>query len=436
MKSVLQAAYYPNLYSLALFNVDKKSFRSLLKNKILSASIFRTQITILNLSCTKYESFYDMLSSVANIFQRIFPVFMKLKSLILADRWYHNCVRLNFDDLLIDNFRSSTLLYFDIKVQSYNDCLYILDGRFDQLHTLIIDVVNPFDTGDVKNRDHLPNLKYFSLTCNLETSFDNGTILSLLHRMSNLERLGLYIAIAVDSNRTFIDGNYLKKHILNSLIKLDEFQFSITSQMASLMQINLSSTKEIEQTFIDFKTNNIISSINYFPESNISQCHIYSYPFQMIYYNNITNKFSGGLFQHVRTVSLFDEKPFEHEFFLRIQKSFPFMEDLCIENNKPQNREQSNESLSLIQYSFLRVLRICNVHDDYIEQFLSDTKTHLSNSINLYIKHESLERVTYSFTRESTRINSRNVDQLYLRDEAKRSDPLENYFPKAKIFFK
>ena len=173
MKSVLHAAYYPNLCSLALFNVDKKSIRSLFKSKnilidlllkyfvifvcldkILSANVFRTQITKLSLSCNRDENFFVMLSSVANIFQRIFPLFMKLQYLILDAQWYQNCVRLNFDDyhLLHLNFRSSTLLYLDIKVQSYDDCLYILDGRFNQLHTLIIDVVNLFDSGDVTNR--------------------------------------------------------------------------------------------------------------------------------------------------------------------------------------------------------------------------------------------------------------------------------------------
>ena len=60
----------------------------------------------------------------------------------------------------------------------------------------------------------------------------------------------------------------------------------------------------------------------------------------MPYYNDITNNFPGGLFEYVRVVSLFDEHPFEHEFFLRIQKSFPFMERLSVNNNKPQNRKR------------------------------------------------------------------------------------------------
>jgi hypothetical protein len=258
--------------------------------------------------------------------------------------------------------------------------------------------------------------------------------------MSNLERLGLYIEVT--NVKTFIDGKHLKKNILNPMKRLNEFQFSITSHTSHLMQLNLPSTKDIQRTFIDFQTNNIISYVDYFPESNKGKCHIYSYPSEMTYYSNITNKFPGGLYEYVRIVSLFDEKPFEHEFFLRIQKSFPFIEILCVNNKKPQSRKQSyqsndnHENLSLIQYSSLRELRIANVHDDYIEEFLFDTKTYLSKNLDLYIEYESLERITHNFTRESTRINCTKVDKLYLFDESKSSNSLKEYFPYAKISYK
>ena len=249
--------------------------------------------------------------------------------------------------------------------------------------------------------------------------------------MSNLERLGLYIEIS--SNATFIDGNHLKKTILNPMIKLNDFQFSITSHVYHVMGMKFQLTKDIQQTFTDFQTKRIISYVEYLLESNKGQCHIYSYPSQMTYYNGITNRFPGGLYQDVRVVSLFDEKPFEHEFFLRIQKSFPFMEILRVNNKKAQNREESNQNLFLIQYSSLRELCFSNVHDDYIEQFLFNTKICLSKNVNLYIKYESLERVTHSFTRESTRINCTKVDKLYLCGKSKRSNSLEEYFPNAKI---
>ncbi len=43
----------------------------------------------------------------------------------------------------------------------------------------------------------------------------------------------------------------------------------------------------------------------------------------MKYYKNIINSFPGGLFKYVREIFLFDERPFEHEFFIQIAQAFP-----------------------------------------------------------------------------------------------------------------
>jgi hypothetical protein len=207
-------------------------------------------------------------------------------------------------------------------------------------------------------------------------------------------------------------------------------------------EMDFPSTEDIQRTFIDFPCNNIISYVDYFPDAKQSQCHIYSYPYLMEYYSVITNNFPGGLFEYVRVISLNDEHPFEHEFFLRIVQSFPFMEDLFLTNRKPQNRKQSYESndnnnrnLSPIQYFFLNELHIVNVHDDYIEQFLFHTKAYLQNNVHLYINYESLQRVTHNFTRDATRINCAKISKLSLRGQAKRSNSLEEYFPYAKICY-
>jgi hypothetical protein len=49
-------------------------------------------------------------------------------------------------------------------------------------------------------------------------------------------------------------------------------------------------------------------------------------------YYYITNNFAGGIFKSVSKISLFDEKPFEHDFFMEISKSFPFVKTLSITN--------------------------------------------------------------------------------------------------------
>jgi hypothetical protein len=253
--------------------------------------------------------------------------------------------------------------------------------------------------------------------------------------MSNLEELGLYLRVYREE--TFIDGNNLKENVINRMSRLNQFIFYISSSMFIGNQMNFPSTEDIQRTFIEFPVNSIISYVDYFPEAERSQCHIYTYPSLVKYYHEITNHFPGGLFNNVRNVSLFDERPFEHEFFTRIQKSFPFIERLSVINDKPQNYNQSyqsnnNQNLDIIKYSFLNVLYI-EAHDDYIEQFLFQSKTDLQNDIILYMKYECLERVTHNFTREITRRNCAKVNRISFIGKAKYSNSLQEYFPYATI---
>ncbi|CAF2971578.1 unnamed protein product [Rotaria sp. Silwood2] len=442
MKNILRAAVYPNLYGLSLYNIDEESARCLFTDEILSSGIFKNQITTLLITIDKNNQFYEeMILSATNICNHMLTVFTSLIYLTLYESSYKKRVPLLFDDAFLPTFRSSTLLKLKIRVQCFDDCLYLLDGPFNQLHTLCVDLVHINQPHEIKNQGNLPNLKCFSLSCNLGTNYYDELILPLLHRMSNLEQLGLYVAIFIDT--TFIDGNHLKKNIINRMSRLNQFKFYIRSFMHIRNQVNFPSTEDIQRTFIDFpNNNNIISYVDYFSEAKQSQCHIYSYPSFMPYYGNITNNFPGGLFKYVRVVSLFDEHPFEHEFFLLIQESFPFMEQLSVANYKSQNHKQSYESnndnrnLSLIEYSFLGELVILNVHDDYIEQFLFNTKTYLQNNVLLHIKYESLKRVTHNFTREDTRINCAKINELKLYDKTKCSNSsLQEYFPYAKISY-
>ncbi|CAF1485916.1 unnamed protein product [Rotaria sordida] len=204
-------------------------------------------------------------------------------------------------------------------------------------------------------------------------------------------------------------------------------------------KLNLPPTEDIQRTFIDFGKNEVISYVDYFPEIQQGRCHIYSYPSVMLYYGDISNNFRGGLFKYVRVVSLYDEHPFGHEFFLRIVQSFPFMQKVCLNNNRSQNRKKSNESnnnnqnLPVIQYSSLSELVIIDVHDDYIEEFLFHTKAYLPYNIILHINHESLQRVTNNFTRDATRINCAKINKLNLSGELKCSNSLKEYFPYAEI---
>jgi hypothetical protein len=82
-------------------------------------------------------------------------------------------------------------------------------------------------------------------------------------------------------------------------------------------QTHLLSNEDMQQTFENLGENRIISYVDYF-----------SYPYVWNYYRDITNQFPDGLFTCVREVSLFDERPFEHEFFIRIDTKTFFPDNI------------------------------------------------------------------------------------------------------------
>ncbi|CAF5045908.1 unnamed protein product [Rotaria sp. Silwood1] len=231
--------------------------------------------------------------------------------------------------------------------------------------------------------------------------------------MSNLEELDLCLTVYVD--KTFIDGNHLKTKIIKHIPRLNQFTFFIQSFIYVRNEMSFPSTEDIQPTFIDYPNNKIISYVDNFADVKRSQCHIYSYPFLMRYSTSLTNNFSGGLFEYVQGLSLV--------------------------NRKPQNRKQSyksnsdNRNLSLIEYFFLNELYISNVHYDYIEKFLFDTKTYLQNNVILYVDYESLQRVTHNFARDATPTNSAKISKLHLCGQGKRSNSLEEYFPYSKLSY-
>ncbi|CAF4929323.1 unnamed protein product, partial [Rotaria sp. Silwood1] len=227
--------------------------------------------------------------------------------------------------------------------------------------------------------EKLPDLRCFSLYCGMPTDAYNKLIVPFLQGMSNLEKL--YLNVIYDQ---------------------------------------------------------VISYVDYFQEEPYSLCHIYLYPGQLKYYYTVTNNFPGVLFTCVRKISLYDERPFEHEFFLRIAQSFPILKILSLKNSKPQNNklyresENDNQDFSIIKYPYLTNLTLYFAHDDYIEEFLVDTKVCLpDNAVHLNIDYEQLNRVTHNFTRDITRINCAKLGSLCLNGR-RLPNYAKDYFPMYK----
>lgn len=228
-------------------------------------------------------------------------------------------------------------------------------------------------------------------------------VLPLIIRMTNLEKLILNIDVY---RSQLIDGNHLEKELIHHLTKLKQFLFHIHSIVSLRHVVYMPSNEDIQYSFRNFKDHPVISYVDYFPERNRYHSHMYSYSLisTLTYYNDISNHFSGGLFKSVRQISLYDERPFEHCFFLRIAQSFPFLEELTLHNKKPQKNE--NQEWSTIEYSHLTKLDLVRVDESYVEQFLLNTKTTFLNDVEIYVAYESVRNITHQFTKRC------NADKL------------------------
>ncbi|CAF4879501.1 unnamed protein product, partial [Rotaria sp. Silwood1] len=140
----------------------------------------------------------------------------------------------NLSEHDIYNIIKENALYLVI-VDCVDDCLHLLDGRFDQFR-----VLSPRSrTISIIHKEKLLNLKCFSLSCNLKIYFYDEAVIPFLHRMPNLEELRFYFKCS--RKKSFVDGNDLTANIIKHS-----------------NQIDLLTNEHIENTFRGFPNNQII----------------------------------------------------------------------------------------------------------------------------------------------------------------------------------
>lgn len=264
-------------------------------------------------------------------------------------------------------------------------------------------------------------MKEFSFTCFNETDAYDEWILPTFQRMINLEKFTLHLLI--QCQRRFIDGSHLQGHILGHMPRLKDFVFDIRS-IVPLYEgdVHLQSEEDIRSTLADLTQHQVITYIDSFPDEGNAHCHFHIYPPLATDYGYVSNNFRGELFSNVQCVHLSDERPFEHSFFRRIAQSFPSMRTLRVRNyvgqrEKPDLSPNANERLPVITYPSLRQLSLACAHDDYLEQFLLETKTFLSADLRVSCMDGQLKRVTDNFTREETKVNYEKVKSFDLSAE-------------------
>ncbi|CAF0824899.1 unnamed protein product [Rotaria sp. Silwood1] len=314
-------------------------------------------------------------------------------------------------------FSSPILTHLYINVKTFDDCLYLLDGRLRKLTTLCVNVYSIDEYSRiVHNMDKLFNLKCFSLKSFFRfKQYDK--IVSLLRRMSNLEKLTLYLPIK--GRNTVIDGTYVQHDILDYMPQLHSFTFYICTYVKTVDLSYKLSSEDIQQTLTNIGQQEHVTNIVNYIQGGIAACSIFSLPFEFDYLKHLGNKFPNIVFSNVTFLLVEDTNPFKHEFFIRINRSFPLLKYLRIFNKESQVLDDlmtfSSDNCqlhSIIEYLHLTRLDVRYAHRDYVEQFLNETKAFIPCLTVFEVDVDHLKAVTKDFTRKETRRNCAKANDI------------------------
>ncbi|CAF4030473.1 unnamed protein product, partial [Adineta steineri] len=425
IKRILRVANYSQLYSLSLINFEGKIFGQYLTDDSILRDLLSEQITHLNIDIRNADR--ESTEITSKIFVLILSLCKKLTELNFCDLFFERKHWNSISYLTATSLRSSTLTKLKINLEIFPDCLFLLNGDFECLTTLIVHVqLIFFPMQHIDNTKKLPKLKVLSFISHQYTDQHVTQIFPFIRRMINLEEIKLYLLIEVyDLN--YVDGIQLYNELLCHMNKLNKFTFNIqTLVYRRNNNINLSSNEDIQRSFIGKEIYPQINSYINIKSRFQSKCHIYSLPYQFEYLFEINNSFPGGMFHTVRYLEVIDILPFEHKFFQIISHDIPFIEILRIRNYQPQ-KDKQNASTELITFPHLKYLNLKLAHTDYAEQFLLKKVTYLPHLFNLNIKCKSLIMITNNFTIDTTYFNFSRVKDFYL-DESFSLEKCHQYF--------
>ncbi|CAF1128894.1 unnamed protein product [Adineta steineri] len=426
MERILCAAQYPHLYKLILVNFGHQSTRHYFIDQSPFLNLFKQNITHLNVSIDDSKLKLLLVNDNENLYAFISSIFTSLIDFTFTCHgFWRRYAHLTIDNSCQTNSFLQNVVNLCIDVDTLDDCLRLLDGRLIYLRKLIVNIYKITSaTFDIDNKTLL-NIRCFSLTSSKSTSEYDNSILPLVHRMIYLEKLTL--CLSVHRISTFIDGFHFKNEIFRHLPQLLTFDFEITTFVESIEQTNY----ESENTFIDTRYNQAIFYIDCDPYGG-ARSHLFSLPYTINETLHLSSNFPGASLSNVRSLTLIDmHYSFEHQFFIKIAQSFPYLTDLCICNQEPQQYKQLNQS-SIIEFPYLNNLTFILSHIDYPEHFLVDKNIILPHLIYLVISYEHLKIVTENFTRDTTRRNCAQLNCICVNESIVHSESFYQYFPSLK----
>jgi len=429
MERILLTANYPQLYSLSLIDFEEMIlWQYLAEDNSILYRVLNQQITHLKIDIHNNAMPSPLSATISVIFALILSCCKRLIDLNFCQLFEYRTSSICIFNLPSRSCTSSTLNTLRIDLATFDDCLYLLDGRLDSLSTLIVNVIKiSFTTSTIDNTKKLPKLKHFSLTSFNQTFHYESLIIPLLRRMINLEELKLFLSV-LRVNSTYIDGIQLHDEILVYLPRLNKFSFSIDVCVINKnIRIDLASNEDIQRSFIGKGYGQVGSYVYTIPMEDQGISHIYSLPFEFEEFLQLNNCFQGGMFDKVRRLVMIDSSPFEHQFFKVVSQDFPLLKELYIFNDEPQKDKQ--HSSTLIIFPHLVYLSLDLAHVDYAEQLLLEKNTHLPRLMDLSIKYKALVMVTNNFTNDGARLNCAKLIYIDIHEPFARSENFDQYLP-------
>ncbi|CAF1039382.1 unnamed protein product [Adineta ricciae] len=231
----------------------------------------------------------------------------------------------------------------------------------------------------------------FSLKCDSQINLNDTNFLPLFRRMSNLEKLTLYLRIK-DQDR-FADGTLLQNEILVHMPHLHSFIFYICTYINTDGLQNQLSSEDIQRTFTNIGQH-VVSMINHSSCETIT-CSVFSIPFTFDRLHDIGHMIPNTRFNYVTYLVVRDVIPFNRKFFIQVARAFPLLMTCRIFNRESQSCQfTDSQSYEIAEYPYLTYLDILCGNIDYLEQFLNETKTYVPCLTKLRVVYNNLRIVT------------------------------------------
>ncbi|CAF4038335.1 unnamed protein product [Rotaria magnacalcarata] len=303
--------------------------------------------------CLSNKRFCTVILTISGKDQRVGPVLLfKGMGRVSAaeDKQYAQSVKVFFTPKCVINKQTMDKYndWFISKVQDSHPKMLTVDSAV----TLYADSVQI-------PSDELYNLKCFSLTSYGITSHYDVLVVSLLRRMTHLEKLTLYLRINVrfslhhgtsnlfGDTHSYVDQTHFHNNVFVHMPQLHSCKFSISTEDVH--------TNDIQRTFTHSIYGQTACIIDHYCSFEAIY-HVYSLPFQFTRLENIRNQFPNIMLHSVTHLSAYDMVPMKHEFFMRISRAFPTLKCFTLVNetvqtwNQNEQESDGNSLYSVIEY--------------------------------------------------------------------------------------